>query len=108
MLINIKSYALPLGDSPIIDGKRVSKNHHKPRFATLVKSLSPVYSLLFSVYFRSSEQRPLDKVLYLLSDRLPNSHRYCLSQKFEKETSDNSISYKSLIDIGFQYLDVVQ
>nr|DAQ68213.1 MAG TPA: hypothetical protein [Bacteriophage sp.] len=29
----------------------------------------------------------------------------CLSQKFGKETSNNSISYKSLIDIGFRYLD---
>lgn len=29
----------------------------------------------------------------------------CLYQKFGKETSDNPISYKSLIDIGFQYLD---
>lgn len=29
----------------------------------------------------------------------------CLSQKFGKETSDNHITYKILIDIGFQYLD---
>nr|DAH31443.1 MAG TPA: hypothetical protein [Caudoviricetes sp.] len=35
-----------------------------------------------------------------MSDR-PVVIRYCLSQKFRKETSDNFISYKSLIDIGF-------
>lgn len=68
------SCALPLGDTPTIDGKRVSKNHHKPRFATLVKSLSPVYSLLLSTYFQSSEQRPIDKVYCLSSDRPPSSH----------------------------------
>ena len=31
--------------------------------------------------------------------------RYVYLKNLEKETSDNPISYKILIDIGFQYLD---
>lgn len=75
---------------------RYPNNQHKAltsRSCTVHMQLFKIWSLisnliyasiLFSTYFQSSEQRPVDKVLYLLSDRPPSSHSLMVLINAEK------------------------